>query len=54
MGIEVQANISDDIIDVIIHDKDQEEHDLQLKNVIVRLKERGLTLNADSCQFSMD
>ena len=51
-GIEGQENISDDII---VHGKDQKEHDLRLEKVIVvRLKERGLTLNAEKCQFSMD
>ena len=50
-GIEGQENISDDII---IHGRDQKEHDLRLEKVIVRLKERGLTLNAEKCQFSMD
>ena len=50
-GIEGQENISDDII---VHGKDQKEHDWRLEKVIVRLKERGLTLNAEKCQFSMD
>lgn len=48
-GIEGQQNISD-----IVHGKDQEEYDLWLEKVIVRLKERGLTLIAEKCQFSMD
>jgi len=50
-GIEGQANISDDII---VHGKDQEEHDSRLEKVIQRLGERGLTLNAEKSQFSMD
>ena len=50
-GIEGQANILDDII---VHDKDQEEHDSRLERVIQRLGERGLTINAEKCQFSMD
>ena len=50
-GIEGQENISDDII---VHGKDQEEHNLQLEKVIMRLEERGLTVNAKKCQFSMD
>ena len=50
-GIEGQENISDDII---VHGKDQKEHDLWLEKVIMRLKERGLALNAEKCQFSMD
>lgn len=50
-GIAGQENISDDII---VHGKDQKEHDLRLEKVIVRLKEGGWTLNAEKCQFSMD
>ena len=50
-GIEGQENISDDII---VPGKDQKEHDLWLEKVIMRLKERGLALNAEKCQFSMD
>ena len=50
-GIEGQENISDDII---VHGKDQEEHNLRLEKVIMRLEERGLTVNAEKCQFSMD
>lgn len=50
-GIEGQENISDDII---VHGKDQAEHDARLEMVIKRLGERGLTLNAAKCQFSMD
>ena len=50
-GIEGQENISDDII---IHGKDQEEHDSRLERVVKRLEERGLTPNAEKCQFSMD
>ena len=50
-AIEGQENISDDII---VHGKDQEEHDSRLERVVKRLEERGLTLNAEKCQFSMD
>ena len=50
-GIDGQENISDDII---VHGKDQAEHDANLELVIKRLGERGLTLNAAKCQFSMD
>ena len=50
-GIAGQENISNDII---VHDKDQKERDLRLEKVIVRLKEGGLTLNVEKCQFSMD
>ena len=50
-GIDGQENISDDII---VHGKDKKEHDACLERVIKRLGERGLTLNATKCQFSMD
>ena len=50
-GTDGQENISDDII---VHGKDQAEHDANLELVIKRLGERGLTLNAAKCQFSMD
>ena len=51
-GIAGQENISDDII---VHGKDQKEHDLRLEKVIVRLKERGWTHeDEEKCQFSMD
>ena len=50
-GIDGQENISDDII---VHGKDKKEHDARLERVIKRLGERGLTLNATKCQFSMD
>ena len=43
-------NISDDIID---SSKDQQEHDQNLHNVLTRLQERGLTLNAEKCKFSV-
>ena len=50
-GIDGQENISDD---TIVHGKDQAEHDARLETVIERLGERGLTINAAKCQFSMD
>ncbi len=50
-GIDGQENISDNIT---VHDKDHAEHDACLELVIKRLGERGLTLNAAKCQFSMD
>ena len=40
--------------DIIVHGKDEKEHDTRLERVIKRLGERGLTLNATKCQFSMD
>ena len=50
-GIDGQENISDD---TIVHGKDKKKHDIRLERVIKRLGERGLTLNATKCQFSMD
>ena len=50
-GIDGQENISDDIT---VHGKDEKEHDARLERVIKRLGERGLTINATKCQFSMD
>ena len=44
------ANIADDLI---IHGKGLEEHDRHLFGVLKRLKECGLTLNADKCQFRL-
>ena len=49
--IDGQDNISDDII---VHGKDQAEHDVHLELVIKRLGEHGLTLNSAKYQFSMD
>ncbi len=50
-GLEGQVNISDDII---VHGKNQKEHDVRLENVIKRLGDCGLTLNVEKCQFNMD
>ena len=50
-GLEGQVNISDDII---VHGRNQEEHDARLEGVIKRLGECGLTLNAEKSQFNMD
>ena len=50
-GIEGADNISDDII---VHGPDQETHNQRLHAVVQRLRERGLTLNRDKCQFSMN
>ena len=44
------ANIADDLI---IHRKGLEEHDRHLFVVLKRLKECGVTLNADKCQFRL-
>jgi len=44
------ANISDDII---IFGSDTDEHDRRLEQVLVRLEEKGLTLNKEKCVFHM-
>ena len=44
-------NISDDII---VHAPSQELHDIRLKQVLNRIKERGLTLNKEKCQFNLN
>lgn len=44
------ANISDDII---VYGKDEQEHDKNLRNVLAKLRERGLTVNKQKCQFGM-
>ena len=43
------ANISDDII---VHGRNT-EHDTRLQQVLERLKEKNLTLNAEKCKFNM-
>ena len=42
------------IDDVLVHEKDQTEHDQGLEAVLMRLVEAGVTLNLDKCQFSTD
>ena len=37
----------------LVHGKDSEEHDRNLIKVLERLKERGLTVNAEKCTFWM-
>ena len=49
-GCEGSENISDDII---VHGKGREDHDEKLKKVLCHLKERGLTLNRQKCEFCM-
>ena len=44
------ANILDDII---VHGRNTEEHDTRLQQVLERLKEKNLTLNAEKCKFHM-
>ena len=42
------ANIADD---VIIHGRDTEEHDKNLRNVLNRLNEKQLTVNVEERAF---
>lgn len=44
------ANISDDII---VYGRDIEEHNKRLEKVLMRLRDRGLTLNEEKCVFHM-
>ncbi|PFX18927.1 Transposon Ty3-G Gag-Pol polyprotein [Stylophora pistillata] len=44
-------NIADDLI---VHGKNNEEHDRHLHKVLQRLGERNLTLNPQKCQFRME
>ena len=44
-------NTSDDIL---VHGQNQEEHDRALIQVLDRLREKGLTLNKEKCQFNKD
>ena len=37
--------------DILIYDASEEEHNANLVNVLRTLEERGLTLNADKCEF---
>ena len=44
------ANLADDLI---VHGCGIKEHDRNLHAVLTRLKEKGLTLNGDKCQFRL-
>ena len=44
------ANIA---YDLVIHGTDLEEHDSNLRKVLTRLDEQGLTVNGDKCQFRL-
>jgi hypothetical protein len=50
-GIEGVMNASDDII---VSGPNQETHDNRLNEVLKRLREAGLTLNSNKCEFSKD
>ena len=47
--IEGVHNISDDII---VHGATHDQHDERLQKVMMRVRECGLTLNLEKCQFS--
>ena len=49
-GCEGVRNISDDII---LHAKDDQQHDERLEKLLNRLEQRGLTLNGEKCKFKM-
>ena len=49
-GCEGQRNISDD---VIVYGSTQEEHDQRLEKVLQRMREKGLKLNPNKCNFNM-
>ena len=49
-GLKGVANIADDLV---VHGQGSEEHDRNLIKVLERLKERGLTVNAEKCTFRM-
>ena len=40
--------------DLIVHGKDNQEHDRNLHRAIQRLEEKNLNLNLEKCQFRMD
>ena len=47
-GCELETNLADDLI---VRGPCIEEHDRNLHAVLTRLKEKGLTLNGEKCQF---
>ena len=50
-GLQGVQNISDDII---VYGTGQEDHDKKVIELMNRLRECGLTVNKDKCQFNMD
>ena len=48
-GIDGVNNMSDDII---VYDKTKAEHDRNLRNVFIRLRESNITLNRKKCEFN--
>ncbi|XP_048241609.1 uncharacterized protein K02A2.6-like [Haliotis rufescens] len=50
-GLKGAQNMMDDIV---VHGKDQIEHDQRLERVLTKLSHYNVTLNADKCKFSAD
>ena len=50
MDVRGVRNVSDDII---LHGKDDQQHDERLEKLLERLQQRGLTLNGEKCKFKM-
>ena len=50
-GISGVLNVSDDIL---VYGKSPEQHDKNLQQVLLRLREKGLTLNKKKCVFGRD
>lgn len=48
-GCEGEHNTSD----IILHAKDDQQHNERLKKLLERLQQRGLTLNGEKCNFKM-
>ena len=48
-GLEGVLNISDDLL---VYGNSQEEHDMRLRAVLERLREKNLTLNREKCRFN--
>ena len=49
-GCKGVANIADDLV---VYGADLSEHDANLHKVLTRLREKGLTVNGDKCQFRL-
>ena len=50
-GLEgIECNIDN----VLVHGKNQEEHDERIRDVLKCLVEAGMTLNLDKCKFNKD
>ncbi|KAK3741240.1 hypothetical protein QZH41_008178 [Actinostola sp. cb2023] len=40
------------IDDTLVYGRDQKEHDERLEKVLARIKEAGITLNSNKCEYS--